>query len=322
MAEYVLDFEKPVLEMEKRIEELREFSSSRQIDLSEEISRMEERLAQMQRKIFSSLTPWQRVQLARHPMRPQSTDYIAMMLEDFVELKGDRLFREDPAVIAGFGMLERHRVAVIGHRRGKTTTERVACNFGSAHPEGYRKAMRVMQLAARFGMPVVTLIDTMGAYPGIGAEERGQAQAIAACMLAMCSLEVPVVCVVIGEGGSGGAIGIGVGNRLLILENAFYSVISPEGCAAILWKDAAKRAEAAEALKLTSHDLQRLGIADEVVPEPPGGAHRKPREMAETLKERLLVHLRELKKLSPSKLVESRYEKYRKIGFFGGGKDA
>ena len=318
MAGQVLDFEKPILDLEARIEEIEKFSAVESMDLSDELSRLRERLQALQEKIFTNLTPWQKVQLARHADRPQSTDYVKLMLTNFIELRGDRAYRDDGAIISGLATIGDRKVMLIGHRRGKHTAERIACNFGSAHPEGYRKAVQKMQLAERFGLPVVTLIDTMGAYPGIEAEERGQAQAIADSLLVMAGLKTPIVATVIGEGGSGGAIGIGLADRLLILENAFYSVISPEGCAAILWKDAAKCEEAAMRLKVTARDLLDLGIADEIVGEPLGGAHRNHQQMAEKLKEAIGRHLDELSELSKEEILERRYEKYRKIGFFGG----
>ncbi len=318
MAGQVLDFEKPILDLEARIEEIEKFSAMESMDLSDELGRLRERLQVLQEKIFTNLTPWQKVQLARHADRPQSTDYVKLMLNNFIELRGDRAYRDDGAIVSGLGTIGDRKVMLIGHRRGRHTAERIACNFGSAHPEGYRKAVQKMQLAERFGLPVVTLIDTMGAYPGIEAEERGQAQAIADSLLVMAGLKTPIVATVIGEGGSGGAIGIGLANRLLILENAFYSVISPEGCAAILWKDAAKCQEAAMRLKLTARDLLDLGIADEIVGEPLGGAHRNHQQMAENLKEAIGRHLDELAELSMEEVLQTRYDKYRKIGFFGG----
>lgn len=319
MPTQVLDFEKPILELETRIEELEKFSASESMNLSEELNGLRERLLILKNDTLSNLTPWQRVQIARHRDRPQSTDYVKYMLTDFVELMGDKVFRDDKAMICGFGTIGDRKIMLIGHRRGKHTEERIACNFGSAHPEGYRKAVQKMRLAERFGLPVVTLIDTMGAYPGIEAEERGQAQAIADSLLTMSDLKVPILSVVIGEGGSGGAIGIGLSNRLLILEHAFYSVISPEGCAAILWKDAGKCEDAAKSLRMTSKDLMELGIADEIVKEPPGGAHRNHQQTAENVKEAILRHLGDLDKLHGDEITKNRYEKYRRIGFFEGG---
>ncbi len=319
MPTQVLDFEKPILELETRIEELEKFSASESMNLSEELDGLRERLVTLKNDTLSNLTPWQRVQIARHRDRPQSTDYVKYMLTDFVELMGDKVFRDDKAMICGFGTIGNRKIMLIGHRRGKHTEERIACNFGSAHPEGYRKAVQKMRLAERFGLPVVTLIDTMGAYPGIEAEERGQAQAIADSLLTMSDLKVPILSVVIGEGGSGGAIGIGLSNRLLILEHAFYSVISPEGCAAILWKDAGKCEDAAKSLRMTSKDLMELGIVDEIIKEPPGGAHRNHQQMAENIKEAILRNLGDLDKLQGDEITNNRYEKYRRIGFFEGG---
>lgn len=320
MANQALDFEKPILELETRIEELEKFSASKSMDLTDELNKLRTRLADLQKDTFSNLTPWQQVQLGRHKDRPQSTDYVKLMVADFVELMGDKAFRDDGAIMCGFGTIDDRKVMLIGHRRGKHTEERIACNFGSAHPEGYRKAVQKMKLAERFDLPVVTLIDTMGAYPGIEAEERGQAQAIADSLLVMSGLKVPIIAVVIGEGGSGGAIGIGLGDRLLILQHAFYSVISPEGCAAILWKDAAKSEEAARNLRLTSKDLLDLGIADEIVTEPASGAHRNHQKMAELLKAAIVRNLDETTALPVEELLKKRYEKYRQIGFFAGGK--
>jgi acetyl-CoA carboxylase carboxyl transferase subunit alpha len=320
MASQVLEFEKPILELEARIEELETFSASKSMDLTAELNKLRTRLGDLQRDTFSNLTPWQQVQLGRHGDRPQSTDYIKLMVANFVELKGDKAFRDDGAMMCGLATIGDRKVMLIGHRRGKHTEERIACNFGSAHPEGYRKAIKKMQLAERFNLPVVTLIDTMGAYPGIEAEERGQAQAIADSLLVMSRLKVPIITVVIGEGGSGGAIGIGLGDRLLILQNAFYSVISPEGCAAILWKDASKSEDAAKSLRLTSSDLMELGIADEVVDEPLGGAHRNHQEMADLLGKALERNLMEVSAFTTEELLQKRYDKYRQIGFFAGGK--
>jgi acetyl-CoA carboxylase carboxyl transferase subunit alpha len=311
-----LEFEAPILELEKKIEELRNFSATTQVDLSDQIEKLLERCNEKKRVIFSKLTPWQRVLTARHPRRPLTTDYIQMMVEDFVEVYGDRGFRDDPSIVTGFGRIGGHRVCIVGHRKGRDTTEKLACYFGCAHPEGYRKAMRKMKLAEKFGVPIVTLINTPGAYPGIGAEERGQAFVIAENLMEMARLRVPVICVVIGEGGSGGALGIGVGNRMLMLEHSYYSVISPEGCAAILWKSSDFKERAAEILKLTAEDLLGFGVIDEIVREPLGGAHREPARMAAALKEAILRHLRPLLKRSGEDLVRDRYEKLRRIGVY------
>ncbi|MCM8792349.1 MAG: acetyl-CoA carboxylase carboxyltransferase subunit alpha [Candidatus Omnitrophica bacterium] len=309
-----LDFEKPIKELEKKIEELKKFTVEKKIDLSAEIKRLEQKLHDLKFSIYSSLTSWQRVQIARHPQRPYTLDYIQMMMYDFIELHGDRSFSDDKAIIGGFAKIDGLKVMVLGHQKGRTTKENILRNFGCAHPEGYRKSLRLMQLAEKFNLPILIFIDTPGAYPGIGAEERGQAQAIALNLREMIRIRVPILVVVIGEGGSGGALGIGVGDRILILENAYYSVISPEGCAAILWKDSSKAPEAAEALKLTASDLLELGIVDEVIKEPLGGAHTNPEQMAKILKEALLRHLKELLDILIDTLLERRYNKYRSIG--------
>jgi len=311
-----LDFEAPILELEKKIEELRTFSKTTQVDLSDQIEKLIARSNEKKRAIFSKLTPWQTVMTARHPRRPLTSDYVGLMIEDFLELYGDRAFRDDPSILTGFGKLGDHRVCVVGHRKGKDTSEKLSCFFGCSHPEGYRKALLKMQLAEKFGVPIITLINTPGAYPGIGAEERGQAFVIAKNLMEMARLRVPVLCVIIGEGGSGGALGIGVGNRLLMLEHSYYSVISPEGCSAILWKNSDFKERAAEILKLTAVDLKNLGILDEIVPEPLGGAHRDPGSMARALRDALLTHLRVLEKLSGDELVRQRYEKLKGMGIF------
>jgi len=311
-----LDFEAPILELEQKIEELKSFSQTTQVDLSDQIEKLIERCNEKKRAIFSKLTPWQKVLTARHPRRPLSTDYVQLMVDDFVEVYGDRTFRDDPSILTGFGKIGGNRVCVIGHRKGRDTTEKLACYFGCSHPEGYRKALLKMKLAEKFGIPILTLINTPGAYPGIGAEERGQAFIIAKNLMVMAGLKVPVLCVVIGEGGSGGALGIGVGNRILMLEHSYYSVISPEGCAAILWKSAEFKERAAEILKLTAEDLLSFGIIDEIVPEPLGGAHRNAAQMAATVKGHFLRHLSELSKLSGDALVEDRYQKLKRMGVF------
>jgi acetyl-CoA carboxylase carboxyl transferase subunit alpha len=312
-----LDFEKPIIELERKIEELKNFTSNKKIDLSSEIKRLEEKLAKLKTSTYQGLTSWQRVQIARHPNRPYTQDYIDMMMSDFIPLHGDRAFADDKAIISGLAKIEACKILVIGHQKGRNIKENIRRNFGCAHPEGYRKALRLMQLAENFNLPVVILIDTPGAYPGIGAEERGQAQAIATNLREMVKINVPIVVVVIGEGGSGGALGIGVGDRILILENAYYSVISPEGCAAILWKDSAKAPEAAEALRLTAEELLNLGIVDEVIKEPLGGAHRQPQETATALKEALKRNLKDLSGIPKETLLKSRYEKFRRMGVVG-----
>ncbi len=309
-----LDFEKPIVELEKKIQELRSFTSDKKIDLSSEVRRLEDKLEHLKIDIYGNLTPWQRVQLARHPQRPYTLDYISLMMTDFIELHGDRTFAEDRAIVCGFAKLDNQKIMVIGHQKGRDTKENLKRNFGCAHPEGYRKALRVMQLAEKFDLPVVIFIDTPGAYPGLGAEERGQAQAIALNLREMTRMATPIVAVVIGEGGSGGALGIGIADRVCVLENAYYSVISPEGCAAILWKSGAKAPEAAAVLKLTGEDLLKMGIIDEIIPEPLGGAHRDAQKMAQTLNEAIRRHLKELETKTKDKLLESRYQKFRKIG--------
>ncbi|MEI8175485.1 MAG: acetyl-CoA carboxylase carboxyltransferase subunit alpha [Candidatus Omnitrophota bacterium] len=311
-----LDFEKPIVELERKIEELKKFSSTQKLDISSEIKKLEEKLEKVKRDVFSSLTPWQRVQIARHPKRPYTLDYIRMITTDFIELHGDRHFADDKALICGFARIDGEKVFIIGHQKGRDTKENLMRLFGMPHPEGYRKALRLMELAARAGAPIVCFVDTPGAYPGIGAEERGQAEAIAYNLQEMFMLRVPIVVTVIGEGGSGGALGIAVGDRICVLENAYYSVISPEGCAAILWKDRKKAADAAKVLKMTGEELLRMGIIDEVVKEPLGGAHRDPEETARTIKETIKKHIVALKELAPEKLIEERYKKFRAMGVF------
>ena len=311
-----LDFEKPVVELERKIEELKKLSSGGKMDLSAEIMQFEEKLEKVKREIFENLTPWQRVQIARHPKRPYTLDYINTIMSDFVELHGDRCFRDDRAIVTGFAKVDGKKVCIVGHQKGRDTKENLERNFGSAHPEGYRKAILIMKLAEKFKIPIVCFIDTPGAYPGIGAEERGQAGAIAYNLMEMSDIGVPIIVIVIGEGGSGGAIGIGVGDRVCVLENAYYSVISPEGCASILWRDRTKAPNAAEVLKLTASDLYELGIVDDVLKEPLGGAHRDPEAMARDIKRKIVKYLSELDKLSKKELLEKRYEKYRKIGIY------
>lgn len=308
------EFERPILELETKIQDLEALAENTGSDFSRELASLRDLRNKMVHKIYASLDAWDRVKLARHPARPVTSDYIDLIFENFVELKGDRLFGDDRAVVTGFATLGGKRVFLVGHRKGKTTEARMKCNWGCAHPEGYRKALLKMKLAEKFGLPIITLINTPGAYPGIGAEERGQAGAIAKNILEMSRLKVPVISVVIGEGGSGGALGIGVCDVLLILEYAYYSVISPEGCAAILWKDGEKAPEAAKALKLTATDLLRLKLVDEIVKEPLGGAHRDPPKMAFVLRDRILTHVGRLEKLSKEELLRRRYEKYRTIG--------
>lgn len=310
-----LEFEKPIIELEDKISELRQLASVQHISVDDEVKRLGDKATKLRKEIYSKLTAWQCVQLARHPLRPYTLDYIKAMSDDFLELHGDRNFSDDPAIIGGLMMLEDKRVVLIGHQKGRNTKENIHRNFGMPHPEGYRKAMRLMQLAEKFGLPVVTLIDTPGAYPGVGAEERGQAEAIARNLKVMAGLEIPLVSVVIGEGGSGGALALGVTDRILMLEYAIYSVISPEGCAAILWSDATKNVEAAEALKLTSQHLLSAGIIDRVIEEPPGGAHRDPRAMADELKRVMYEELDYLQRSDPAQRVERRRQKFLGMGF-------
>jgi len=311
-----LDFEKPVVELEKKIEELKNLSVSNKVDFSQEIASLEKKCDELKKEIFGNLTPWQRVQLARHPQRPYALDYINSLMTDFVELRGDRGFAEDRAIVGGMAKFENGTVMVIGHQKGRTLQENMMRNFGMPHPEGYRKALRLMKLAEKFSIPVISFIDTPGAYPGIGAEERGQAEAIAHNLKTMSELEVPIIVIVIGEGGSGGALGIGVGDKILMLENAIYSVISPEGCASILWRDAAKAPDAAKALKLTAQDLLELKVIDEIITEPLGGVHRDIGFVGKQLAEKLKIYLNELKSLPVGELLEKRYQKFRLLGEF------
>ena len=311
-----LEFEMPVIEMEDKIAELKHLASVQNVSVDDEVNRLTDKADKLRREIFSKLSAWQKVQLARHPQRPYSLDYINYMTDDFTELRGDRSFADDPAIVGGLMTLVDKRVMIIGQQKGRNTKENIYRNFGMAHPEGYRKAQRLMRLAEKFRLPVVTLIDTPGAYPGVGAEERGQFQAIAESLKLMSGLEIPIVSVVIGEGGSGGALALGVTDRILMLEYAIYSVITPEGCAAILWKNQEKVKEAADALKLTSDHLQSLGMIDRVINEPPGGAHRNPETMADELKRVLYEELDYLEHIDPQTLVENRFNKYKKIGHF------
>lgn len=313
-----LDFEKPIGEMERKIEELRRLSNGASSDLSHEILKLEHKRARLTQQIFSKLNRWQRTQLARHPNRPYALDYIQGMTTDFLELHGDRLFGDDPAIIGGLVKLEGRSLVIIGQQKGRSIKEKIHRNFGMPHPEGFRKALRLFQLADKFHLPVIALIDTSGAYPGIEAEERGQAEAIAHNLRMMAELKVPMISVVIGEGGSGGALALGMGNRVLMLEYAIYTVITPEGCAAILWEDSEKAPEASEALKLTAQDLLALGVIDGIIPEPLGGAHRDPWEMTTRLQETLARHLAELTHLSPDDLARQRHERFRQMGVFKG----
>jgi acetyl-CoA carboxylase carboxyl transferase subunit alpha len=309
-----LEFEKPLLELENRIAELR--ASEEPLEARDEIAKLEERLARQQQRVYSGLTAWQRAQIARHPKRPHTLDLVNLLLDDWVELHGDRVFGDDKAIVGGLATFDGEPVVLIGHQKGRDTRENIARNFGMPHPEGYRKALRLMQLAGKFGKPIITFIDTPGAYPGLGAEERGQAEAIARNLREMAGLPTPVICVVTGEGGSGGALALGVGNRVLMLEYAIYSVISPEGCAAILWGDAAKAPEAAELMRVTAPDLLKLGVIDAIVPEPIGGAHRNWEATAASLRAALRDQLWQLKSKSEAELIEERHEKFRRIGVF------
>lgn len=308
-----MDFEKPINELEHKIEDLRKMGSKR-VTLEPEIKRLESKLEKLKTDIYSNLTPWQRVQIARNPKRPYTLDYIRLMTDEFLELHGDRLFADDQAIVGGFAKIDGQKVMIMGHQKGRDVKENILRNFGCAHPEGYRKAMRLMRMAAKFHVPVICLIDTPGAYPGIGAEERGQAQAIAENLRDMAQVKTPIIAVIIGEGGSGGALGIGVADKVLILQHAYYSVISPEGCASILWRSSTKAPLAAEALKLHGEDLAKFGIVDDIVPEPQGGAHRNAEETAQHLKTALIKHLKKLTNLDREKLLEARYQKYRSIG--------
>lgn len=304
------------MELEREYEELRRFSSPEDPKVASRLRKLEEKIARLQREIYGKLTPWQKTQLSRHIDRPHALDYIRLIFTDFVELHGDRRFRDDPAVVGGLARLAGETVVVVGEQKGKDIYELSHRNFGMPHPEGYRKALRLMEMGARFKKPLITFVDTPGAYPGVGAEERGQAEAIAQNLREMAALEVPIVVAIIGEGGSGGALAIGVGDRILMMENATFSVISPEGCAAILWRDGKKAPLAAEALKLTAKDLHELGIVDEIVPEPLGGAHRDHQQAASFLKEAILRHLMDLKRMTPDELLKERYKKYRRMGSF------
>jgi len=314
-VELILDFERPIVDLERKIEELKQLRTG-SIDFSDEIDRLESKAQRLRQEVFADLSPWQVVQLSRHPRRPYTLDYVEALMTDFVELHGDRLFRDDPAIVGGLAYFDHRPVMVIGHQKGRNTKENMVRNFGMPGPEGYRKAKRLMELAGRFGLPVITLIDTPGAYPGIGAEERGQAEAIARNLEVMAGLPVPIIAVVIGEGGSGGALAVGVGNRLLMMEHSIYSVISPEGCASILWKDGSRAAQAATVMKLRAPDILGLEVADEVVPEPGGGAHRNPAEAAVRLGEALRRHLAQLTAMSPDELIQQRYDKFRRLGAF------
>ncbi len=319
MGLFAVEFERPIVELEAKIGELRQLSETQRVDASQEIARLEQKVASLYEEVFSALTPWQRCQLARHPTRPYTLDYIHAMMTDFIELHGDRAFADDRAIVGGLARLDGVPVVVVGHQKGRDTKEKLARNFAMANPEGYRKALRLMKLAEKFNKPVLTLVDTPGAYPGIGAEERGQAEAIARNLREMSVLRTPIVVVVTGEGGSGGALGIAVGDTILMLEYAIYSVISPEGCASILWRDPVMAPAAADALGLTADTLKRLNLIDEIIREPLGGAHRRPQEMAATLKGHLIREFSRLRRIPIDELLEQRYEKFRRMGVFEQG---
>ena len=310
-------FEEPILKLRRQIEELAAMEAEPARD--SQIAELQTKLTKLSTEIYANLSPWQKTLVARHPQRPYTLDFIALLFEDFTEIHGDRRFGDDAAIVAGFGRFKGQPVCVVGHQKGRNTKEKVIRNFGQPRPEGFRKALRTMQLAAKFKLPVFTFIDTQGAYPGVGAEERGQAEAIAFNLKEMAALEVPVIVTVIGEGGSGGALALGVGDRVFMLEHSVYSVISPEGCAAILWKNSSSASDAATAMKITAQDLKRLNVIDEIVPEPPGGAHADPAKAAELLTPYLEKALKELQKIKPALLPEERYKKFRKMGFFEKG---
>lgn len=309
-----LSFEKPIFELEERLENLKKSASTPEV--RDEIQQLRKGLLGLLKSVYASLQPWETVEVARHPDRPQTVDYIELMLDEFIELHGDKFFGDDPAIRTGWAKIDEHKVMVIGHQKGRTVKERLACHYGCAHPEGYRKAMGKMKLAAKFHLPVICLIDTPGAYPGVAAEERGQAQVIAESMFEMSLLPTPIICVVIGEGGSGGALGIGVGDRVALLEHSYYSVISPEGCAGILWKGGEHKDKAATALKLRSQDLLQLGVIENIIEEPLGGAHRDPHLMASRLKHYLRTQLKDLQKIPVDELVAKRYERFRNLGVY------
>ncbi len=314
MVKNILEFEKPIFELEQKIEEMKKLEDN--LDIKNEIETLEEKVNILKKNVYDNLTRWQRVQLARHPERPYTLDYILLMTENFIELHGDRKFKDDKAIVGGFAMLDDEKVMIIGHQKGRDTKSNLVRNFGMPNPEGYRKALRLMKLAEKFNKPIITLLDTPGAYPGIEAEERGQAEAIAKNLFEMSGMKVPIIVVVIGEGASGGALGIGIGDRVLMLENTWYSVISPESCSSILWRSWEYKEQAAEALKLTAPDLLEQKIIDKIIPEPLGGAHRDHKKIAETLKKELLKEIKVLKKIKPDKLVDMRLEKFGAMGVY------
>ncbi|NDI36313.1 acetyl-CoA carboxylase carboxyl transferase subunit alpha [Chengkuizengella sediminis] len=311
-----LPFEKPLIDLRAKINEIRKFGIEKEIDISEEINRLEQRYVDLEEEIFSNLTVSQKIQIARHPMRPTTLDYVQHIFDDFIELHGDRSYGDDLAIVGGIAKLNGQSVTIVGHQKGKDTKDNIARNFGMPHPEGFRKGLRLMKQANKFKRPIITFIDTPGAYPGGAAEERGQAEAIAKNLLEMAGFEVPIICIVIGEGGSGGALALGVGNRVLMLENAIYSVSSPEAAASILYKDASKSLLAAESMRITANHIHNFGVADEIIPEPKGGAHQNVKEQAEMIKETILKHLVQLNGLDEFEIKEDRYKKFRKIGSF------
>jgi acetyl-CoA carboxylase carboxyl transferase subunit alpha len=314
--EFILDFEKPLRDLEKQLRALETVSRENRVDVQSEIESILEKIDNTKRTVYENLTPWQKVQIARHPKRLYALDYIRALIEDFQELHGDRRFKDDPAMICGMGRLEGRPVMIIAQQKGRMTKHKILRNFGMPHPEGYRKALRCMEMAEKFGIPIICLIDTAGAAPGIGSEERHVAEAIAVNIRQMSQLQVPIIATVLGEGGSGGALGIGVADRVLVFENAYYATISPEGCAAILWKDRAHAQKAAEAMKLDAKELIKFGVADEIIEEPLGGTHRDPEKSTANLKDALLKHLQDLKGMDESTMLEKRYQKYRNIGVF------
>jgi len=315
---FVLDFERPIVELEKKIEELKMLADSERLEVKDEIQRLEKKANHLRKNIYSRLNRWQRVRLARHPDRPYLLDYIKYFITDFIELHGDRLFADDPSIVAGIGKFRDRSIVIIGHQKGRTTKEKIRRNFGMPHPEGYRKALRIMKMGAKFGIPIVTFVDTSGAYPGIGAEERGQAEAIARNIKEIATLPVPILTIITGEGGSGGALAIAIADRILIMENAIYSVISPEGCASILWRDASKSSKAAEALKLTANDLLDLKVIDGIISEPLGGAHRNKEGAAALIAEEIDRFLKETEDFDANELVRERLNKFYKMGIFNG----
>ena len=316
MSNNTLEFEKPLLELEEKIKELRDFMEEKDLDLTDEIKNLKKRSEKLQEEIYNNLEPWQILKIARHPERPTTRDYIDRIVTDFIELHGDRKFGDDEALIGGIGLIDSQPVTIIGHQKGKTTKENIKRNFGMAHPEGYRKALRLMKQAEKFNRPVISLVNTPGAYPGIGAEERGQARAIAHNLQEMSDLNVPIIVVIIGEGGSGGALGIGLGDRVMMFEYSFYSVCSPEACAAILWKDADQAPAASDALSLTAADLKKLNIIDEIMEEPKGGAHKNKDKAASILKEKIIETINEFNDVSKEELLMNRYKKFRSMGEF------